>query len=266
MGVLLILPILVSGYILSLSLLKYRINTYKFEGQLLYLHVARLGMICLLLSAALVTFAATIFSHVFPVGSPLASPDAARDLDFLKHLGDWLAAVKLIEHPESGELWAFLCLVSLTSVFVPRPAGWLGDLTFRLRKGLNSHDALSAYLMSLSVESHPLNLAIIEAFTDRTSVMITMEDRKVYVGLITKICPPNEISGPNEEFHLVPLMSGYRDKDTLGVVYTTHYDEVLGSTVTPKPIILRQANITSLTEFDTAIRVAFSRDGMVEAR
>jgi hypothetical protein len=60
MGVLLILPILVSGYILSLSLLKYRINTYKFEGQLLYLHVARLGMICLLLSTVLVAFACSL--------------------------------------------------------------------------------------------------------------------------------------------------------------------------------------------------------------
>lgn len=52
------------------------------------------------------------------------------------------------------------------------------------------------------------------------TVLITLGSRKVYVGLVNDI--PIE-SGDVEHFTILPILSGYRDKDTLTVNFTTNY-------------------------------------------
>lgn len=55
---------------------------------------------------------------------------------------------------------------------------------------------------------------------------------------------PNETQGADQEIAIKPVMSGYRDKDTLTVTFTTQYREV-GADVT---LILRQEEIISATK------------------
>lgn len=53
MGLLIILPLLVSGYLVCIKHPYYYRRLHRFEGQLLYLQVARLGVVCLLAATCL---------------------------------------------------------------------------------------------------------------------------------------------------------------------------------------------------------------------
>jgi hypothetical protein len=55
-------------------------------------------------------------------------------------------------------------------------------------------------------------------------ISITLSNRKWYVGYVAEAPSLN----PNEKyFRILPLVSGYRDKDTLETLRTTFYEEVL---------------------------------------
>lgn len=73
-----------------------------------------------------------------------------------------------------------------------------------------------------------------------------MEDRKVYVGKIISLGEPSETAGMDQDISIMPLMSGYRDKDTLRVTFTTDYDRVDSEIY----VSLRQDQIVSATEFN----------------
>jgi len=75
--------------------------------------------------------------------------------------------------------------------------------------------------------------------------MLSLSDRKVYVGKIITMGEPNELEGPDQEVTLIPVMSGYRDRDTLSVVFNTQYDETDKSV----RITLRQDMVISATRF-----------------
>mgnify|MGYP004717385369 CR=1 FL=1 len=86
--------------------------------------------------------------------------------------------------------------------------------------------------------------------------MCTMSDRKVYVGAITSVSEPDEVNGLAEEFSIIPVYSGYRDKDSLSVKFNTFYKDVEAGNNVDFTIHLKKENITSMTVFDYEI---FSR-------
>ena len=62
----------------------------------------------------------------------------------------------------------------------------------------------------------------------------------------------------DEDFEIVPIMSGYRDKDTLKVTYTTDYSSVVDEMAGKgRPIgftiLLSQENIVSMSRFEEEI-------------
>ena len=61
---------------------------------------------------------------------------------------------------------------------------------------------------------------------ENKNVMLMMDDRKVYVGKIISMGEPSETQGMDQDISIMPLMSGYRDKDTLRVNFTTDYEQV----------------------------------------
>ena len=76
--------------------------------------------------------------------------------------------------------------------------------------------------------------------------MFSLSDRKVYVGIVVFVGEPTESEGMDHAFTLLPILSGYRDKDTLEVTFNTHYT----NTNQPLPIMLVQENVVSATRFD----------------
>jgi hypothetical protein len=60
---------------------------------------------------------------------------------------------------------------------------------------------------------------------------------------------PNETEGADQEIILVPILSGYRDKDTLEVELNIPYE-----TVNPNlAVVIRQERIISASKFDFEI-------------
>ncbi|GHE20380.1 hypothetical protein GCM10017767_09010 [Halomonas urumqiensis] len=59
---------------------------------------------------------------------------------------------------------------------------------------------------------------------DLTYVLVTMNNRKVYIGSIKHIPHPNEERTSSEEFLLVPHMSGFRDEEGMRLEITHYYE------------------------------------------
>ncbi len=71
-----------------------------------------------------------------------------------------------------------------------------------------------------AVHHDPLESMLIEAAVRKFPVIVTLKSRKFYVGIIE--CPMFE-HGKTDFLQLFPLLSGYRDKDTLTTSVTTNY-------------------------------------------
>ncbi|WP_145488615.1 hypothetical protein [Yersinia aleksiciae] len=75
--------------------------------------------------------------------------------------------------------------------------------------------------LAKAAKNHPLETLAIEASATLAPVILTLKSKKFYVGWVIR--PPLE-HGKIEHMAFIPLLSGYRDKDTLKIVVTTNYD------------------------------------------
>jgi len=91
-------------------------------------------------------------------------------------------------------------------------------------------------------------------------VSITLTSKKVYIGYVLSI--PN--LSPEEQFvGLLPVVSGYRDKDTLRLVITTNYGPAIHAGVVPAhdfEVTLALASIESASLFDPNAFPLFDSD------
>lgn len=261
MGILLLLPLLVSGFLVCLKNPSIYNRLHRYEGQLLYLQVARYGLVCLYLSVAfwLVVIGAT--SHAWGGYCVSFGCIAPFSTDWLAWLGARFLALGLVDAQPAGQVAAFATLVGLLAMCLPAP--WAKFLTWRLRKRLRKlvgatarridDQVIGTYLLRESVLHSPRLLMLYEAFGNRDHVMLSMVDRKVYVGYIISLGAPTEVAGIDQEILLVPTLSGYRNDETLKVEYTTHYAAI----DVYSPIALKQENIVSVTRFSESIRSEF---------
>lgn len=258
MAFLLLLPLLVSGYLVCL---KDRANYYRlhrYDGQLLYLQVGRYGINCFLAALLFVSALSLFVSHSWSGICSGACPQLCIlppfSTDFLSYLGTKAEAAKLFAEGH-GQLGVFGILVGLVTLFVPHV--W-EIISFRVvKRQCQAADSLQveAYILRESVSHSPLMTALVEAFATKGEVMISMDDRKVYVGYIKSVGKPTEIVGVDQEVEFLPSVSGYRDKDTLKVNYTTEYP----TDTQIEPIYFKQANMTSVSLFSSEIRAAFDK-------
>lgn len=261
MGVLLLLPLLVSGFLFCLKNPSVYNRLHRYEGQLLYLQVARYGLVCVYLSVGFWLIMASVTSHVWSGYCLRATCIPAFSTDWLSWLGIQFMALGLVDTQPAGQVAAFATLVGLLAMCLPAP--WATFLTWRLKKRLKrlapaaahriDEQVMGTYLLRESVQHSPRLLMLYEAFGNREHVMLSMEDRKVYVGYIISLGAPTEVVGIDQEILLVPTLSGYRHEDTLKVEYTTHYAAI----EVYSPIALRQEHIVSATRFSESIRGTF---------
>lgn len=153
MGLLIIVPLLVSGYMVCIRHPFFYVRLHRFQGQLLYLQVARMGMACLIVSTLLTAAVLAVSKQAVPIMGHVIATDYSS---------------------------------------------YLGTL-----------------LVQLGIASE-------------------------------KNGTPTESEGVDHAFTLIPILSGYRDKDTLEVTLNTHYS----TAANPPPITLIQENVVSATQFD----------------
>lgn len=97
-------------------------------------------------------------------------------------------------------------------------------------------------------------------------IMLTMRDRKVYVGLVIGFGKDNDVfSLSNESFYFLPLKSGYRNKYDLRICMTTDYSKAIDTIIERQgrldelQIILNKNEIVSACEFDDSRFKSFDK-------
>lgn len=245
MGLLLILPILVSGYIFCNGSVYRQATINKYEGQLLYLLVAKIGLF--------VFFGAAVLSFLLMYLSKHAYFDSFS-FDYLKYLKAFLIRNGIAD-AEHAPLWAFLGQASLISFVL----AWCCPRAYVLAIGWRhnlSTDQAKAFIHNIVAPNRPITKQLLASMMDEEGqYMFSMSDRKVYVGRVSSVGEPHETAGLDEDFEIVPTMSGYRDKDTLKVTYTTDYSAVVDSLAQAGrnigfTILLSQKNIVSMSRFE----------------
>ena len=239
MGLLIVLPLLVSGYLVCIKHPFFYLRLHRFQGQLLYLQVARLGIVCLI-AATLVSAALLAMSKqkVSILGYDIAT-------DYSKYLGSLLVQFD-VANEKNCVLWVFMMQAGLTALAIPFFWAKLYTHTKKKMLALETDAQFHAQLSLGLLEGTPFRMLLAESIAQCAPYLFSMNDRKVYVGIVLIVGTPTESEGIDHALTLIPLLSGYRDKDTLEVTLNTQYTE----TNLPQPILLIQENIVSATRFD----------------
>lgn len=229
MGLLLILPILVSGYLVCMNHPYYFTRLHRYDGQLLYLLVAKLGLTCILL--ALVSCG--LASNFYPKGW---SAFSTIILSLLKAFN---------VSPSDIPLYRFLLQLTCLSLLIPAPWITVGTLAGYLKGRYSGFATASAYYRARLLLDTPLGELLFNSISEpHQALIITMVDRKVYVGHVDAIGEASENESPHSTFSFTPVLSGYRDKDSLHVTLSTAYPAQDGIRV-----ILREENIATASRW-----------------
>ena len=222
MLVLLIIPLLVSGYIIATKNLYHYYRLHRHEGQLLYLRVISLGFSCFI-SAIIFHY---ILEHFF------------INLNITKHLKNILVIPSLKDEVKDNiELYIWLIFVSFLTI--------LSAYLFLCLTAIKNYIFGYFYYRKLKVATNSLyfiykravkfrilkelfgigsiDAMLYESIVSRKAILINMESNKVYVGFVSAIGEPTEADGPNTEISIVPSISGYRNKDDLFIKFTSFY-------------------------------------------
>ncbi|WP_131705310.1 hypothetical protein [Xanthomonas citri] len=262
MGILLILPLLVSGYIFCIRnpLIRYRLHQY--DGQLLYFRVALCGLICFFIALIAISVVTLSFSRVWQghcIGGPQGLCWSEFSTDYIKEISLFLSSL-YSPWSDASRIYSFFILVGIVTMLVPYPLSGLilklyeRDEEERLGRKIGKDD-LEHVILRDSLTYRPMSQALLEAAARTMPVMVVMEDRKFYVGTVSSLGTPTEASGADDDFGLRPFMGGYCDKDTLELVIDPRYSEDIsviekpnGKSVTWTPsVILKQSAIISFT-------------------
>ncbi len=268
MALLLLLPLLVSGYLVCLYDPIAYSRLHRYDGQLLYLQAGRFGLTCLFMAIVLMLLFVGLVSHTW-LDKACLKPELKMAFlikggcysittDFLAAFGQLLQKAGVVKESLNAQCVAFGVMSALLTLVMPRLGA---ELTLRkLGKELNTTNirAIEGYVLRESVSHSPVGIALVESFAFQQQVMLTMSDRKVYRGFIQSVGAPTEVTGVDQEIEFLPSVSGYRDKDNLTVVYTTHYSDAESATI--EPIYFRQQNIVSICRFSEDIHKAFEKN------
>lgn len=245
MLLLLLLPILTAGFVICKKSPFQYYKLHRYEGQMLYLQSASFGLACLLIAYTILVLIdslvpATICSYNINIEALLIE----------------LTQASLNVNPEQASMLTWILLLTIGTLAIALLWVYLDQR--RLKKLSKKHKVdASIILMGRVLADSPLDALLYESYVYENSyIMLTLSNRKVYVGVVNNMGEPNEIEGFDQEISLVPILSGYRDKADLSVHWTTSYQEV--DPDENLRIVIRQELIESASEFDFDTWEAFA--------
>lgn len=213
----------------------YRLHRY--EGQMLYLKSASLGLVSTLIAFAIVS----LLDYLVPT----------YVCGFNIDLESWLIKITkkaLNVNDENASSLAWVIIMTLVTLAVAQIWVWFDVIRLWLLSKKHKVDA-SIIAMGRVLADSPLDALLYQSYiSEEKLVMLSLSNRKMYVGVVNNMGEPNEIEGFDQEISLVPILSGYRDKDDLCVHWTTAYEDV--DKDKDLRIVIRQELIESASEFD----------------
>jgi hypothetical protein len=206
----------------------YRLHRH--EGQYLYLRSAHWGVRFLI--------AAVVLAYLVSKTLQCIGWQTGLFVAF----SQWLSGYGV---PASATMTAAVVLAFILAMM----SGWIHRSLYMIFKGKLVSDHYDMMMVYSSLQDSPLDRMLMDAWLDEKTVMFHMRDRKVYVGLVLSAAEPSESRTGNQEVLIRPYISGYRDKDNLGVHFTTAYKKVEQRV----ELLIRQDEILSLTFFDPEV-------------
>ena len=237
----LILPILVSGFIVCNHNLRYYFRLHRYEGQYLYLKCAHFGLIQLFIAAISGFFLSSQLPSNLNIGDGSIGLELISGLDAV--LGPVLSA-KL--QPEVHTL-SWTITLSVWTILVAYITSMLDNLRLSLKLG--STDKAKILLMGEVLRDSPIDRLFYQSYITSRPLLVTLESGKVYVGTISELGEPNEAEGMDQEISLIPLLSGYRTKTQHRVEFVTDYQQVDPDL----NIVIRQDKIITASWFNFEI-------------
>lgn len=253
MLLLLLLPILAAGFFVCKKSPFHFYRLHRYEGQMLYLQSASIGLICLILAYMLLVSIDTF----------VPSTICKFNINVEAYIVSVTKAALNVETKDATTIsWVFM--MTLGTLLIA--ALWVFKDNRTLKKLTKKHEVdARIILMGKVLADSPLDALLYESYVSEDKlVMLSLSNRKVYVGVVNNMGEPNEVEGLDQEISLVPILSGYRDKDDLSVHWTTSYKTV--DSKTDLRTVIRQELIESASEFDFETWEAFSATRKAEQK
>ncbi|KEZ64616.1 hypothetical protein AAY86_00905 [Pseudomonas amygdali pv. tabaci str. ATCC 11528] len=251
MGLLLILPILVSGYLFCSGSIYRQATMSRYDGQLLYMLIAKTGILIFAVGCV------ASFGLLYASKHDFFASEPSKYSNYIKYFKGFLIHNQITEAKEAP-IWAFLVHASAISLLLAWILPRLFTLLLMIRHRASA-PTIKGLILASKVPSRPLTRHLMKSMRDENGLyMFSMDDRKVYVGRVAHIGDLHEAGGMDEDFEIVPTMSGYRDKDSLKITYTTDYSAVTEEMILKGrkigfSIVLSQKNIVSMSPYEEEI-------------
>lgn len=207
MGLLLVLPILICGFIYCKYNFYDKTLIAKYEGQSLYLHIAMRGLVLTL------PWLAIVFLAEWATDGFLGLADLLNERGFTARKERHLFTTMLVAIL-SAPIYAYL-------------AAKVRFRITRYRHGLKNDYLTRSFILETMLPTSTHQALLLDSLFNKRLYMFSMEDRKVYIGWVKYFGNLQDHDSNNDEgFSIIPIYSGFRDKDQLTVEFTTFYDKV----------------------------------------
>lgn len=272
MFALLILPILVSGFIALSYQPENKLKIHRYNGQFLYFKAASYGSCYFLVSMALaVVLKNQTFSFELPVAFSsnyyfafLKTYSASNSTKILFEPSIATTIATFIQNAENKDKISsdilevsWLLLISIATIFVScvhtlfscyliKIKGFISNKIFN-----KNNDLVKISMMVNLFKDSPFDNILLSSFIQKKPLLFTLKSRKVYIGVVISLGEPNEDNAPNQEITILPVASGYRDKDSLQVKLTNDYNgyENIDSSISME-IVIDVSVIETVSWFD----------------
>jgi hypothetical protein len=257
---LLIFPVLVAGYRASLIHPVIGLANARHQGQRLYLSSATMGLKCFAIGGTIAYGLHSFLPNEVNLGGwtlecsnrvigtwsvPCQNWEMGNlpvPLDLSSLISSAITEMGAVT-PTDAMNWTWFILLSL--------ATWLaGDLlrfnSYLFQAAWHGTWEIKIPITGKLLAESPMDYLLFIAMHTKKPVMLSMNDRKVYVGYVAACAEPSQNGGAYQEVTLVPMMSGYRDENSLRIYITTYYDDADQSV----ELIVRQDAILSAGEFN----------------
>lgn len=207
MGFLLVLPILICGFIYCKYNFYDKTLIAKYEGQSLYLHIAMRGLL-LTLPWLVVILAFEGWTNGF-----CGLTDLLAERGFTK--------------PDEKHLFSTLSVAIFLAPLYAYAAAKVRFKITQYRHGLKNDYLTRSFILKTMLPTSTHQALLLDSLFNKRLYMFSMEDRKVYIGWVKNFGNLQDHDSNNDEgFSIIPIYSGFRDKDRLTVEFTTPYEKV----------------------------------------
>ena len=193
----------------------FRISTY--QGWLVYLHAAKLGFV--LFVAIYILFEiifGSVLDHFLRAIFSVSFDEKVTPVNITYHFLSESLPGSLAQREDAPPA---LHLLSLSFIFV----FFTYVLSISTKGAHKRFNYKRYYLRKYWKENNPFDHFLLESVEKEKPILITLEDRKCYAGFVWRIQEPNEESTGHQEVALAPFLSGYRDKDSLMLLFLNSY-------------------------------------------